>query len=48
MHIHKRFGSKITVKYYPNVPAKECRFKREVRIEGATKNTQASTTAAQK
>jgi len=24
VHIHKRFGKEVTVKYYPNEPAKEC------------------------
>ncbi|MEM3760357.1 MAG: ATP-binding cassette domain-containing protein [Candidatus Bathyarchaeia archaeon] len=41
VHIHKRFGKEITVKYYPNVPAKECSLVREMRIkEGSVKDWQ--------
>jgi len=36
VHIHKRFGKELTVKYYPNVPAKECSLVREMRIEEGT------------
>ncbi|MEM2507307.1 MAG: GNAT family N-acetyltransferase [Nitrososphaeria archaeon] len=36
VHIHKRFGKEITVKYYPNVPAKECSLVKEMRIEEGT------------
>ncbi|MEM3628324.1 MAG: ATP-binding cassette domain-containing protein [Candidatus Bathyarchaeia archaeon] len=36
VHIHKRFGKELTVKYYPNVPAKECSLIREMRIEEGT------------
>lgn len=35
VHIHKRFGKEITVKYYPNVPVKECSLVKEMRtVEG--------------
>jgi len=33
MHVHKRFGKEVTVRYYPNEPAKECSLIREMRIE---------------
>ncbi|MEM2202713.1 MAG: ATP-binding cassette domain-containing protein [Candidatus Bathyarchaeia archaeon] len=33
VHIHKRFGKEITIKYYPSVPAKECSLVRGMRIE---------------
>jgi ABC-type ATPase with predicted acetyltransferase domain len=33
VHIHKRFGKEITVKYHPNEPAKECSLVKEMRIE---------------
>ena len=36
VHIHKRFGKEISVKYYPNVPAKECSLVREMRVEEGT------------
>jgi ABC-type lipoprotein export system ATPase subunit/GNAT superfamily N-acetyltransferase len=37
VHIHKRFGKEITVKYYPNKPAEECSLVKEMRItEGST------------
>ena len=36
MHIHKKFGKEITIKYYPNQPAKECSLTREMRIEEGT------------
>jgi ABC-type lipoprotein export system ATPase subunit/GNAT superfamily N-acetyltransferase len=39
VHIHKRFGKEITVKYYLNIPAKECSLVKEMRIEeGATED----------
>jgi len=36
VHIHKKFGKEISVKYYPNVPAKECSLIREMRVEEGT------------
>ncbi|MEM1582981.1 MAG: GNAT family N-acetyltransferase [Candidatus Bathyarchaeia archaeon] len=33
VHIHKRFGKEVTVKYYPNQPARECSLAREMHIE---------------
>ena len=33
VHIHKRFGKEVTVKYYPNQPAEECSLAKEMRIE---------------
>jgi len=36
VHIHKWFGKEITVKYYPNIPAKECSLTKEMRIEEGT------------
>jgi len=33
VHIHKRFGKEITVRYYPNKPAEECSITKEMRIE---------------
>jgi len=33
VHIHKRFGKEITVNYYPNEPARECSFVKEMRVE---------------
>ena len=36
VHIHKRFGRELTIKYYPNIPAKECSLTREMRIEEGT------------
>ncbi|MEM2352372.1 MAG: GNAT family N-acetyltransferase [Thermoproteota archaeon] len=33
VHIHKRFGREVTVKYYPNQPAGECSLTKEMRIE---------------
>ncbi|MEM2163895.1 MAG: ATP-binding cassette domain-containing protein [Nitrososphaerota archaeon] len=32
VHIHKRFGREITVKYYPNRPASECSLVREMHV----------------
>ncbi|MEM3566323.1 MAG: ABC transporter ATP-binding protein [Candidatus Bathyarchaeia archaeon] len=37
IHIHKRYGKEITVKYHPNTPAKECSLTREIRIEQGAK-----------
>jgi len=36
IHIHKRFGKEIEVKYYPNEMDKECSLIREMRIEQGT------------
>ncbi|MEM0050371.1 MAG: ABC transporter ATP-binding protein [Candidatus Bathyarchaeia archaeon] len=36
IHIHKKFGKEVVVKYYPNEPAKECSLTREMRIEEGT------------
>jgi len=36
VHIHKRYGKEITVKYYPNMPAPECSLLREMRVEAGT------------
>lgn len=36
VRIHKRFGKEVTVKYYPNEPAKECSLVKEMRIEEGT------------
>jgi ABC-type lipoprotein export system ATPase subunit len=33
VHVHKRFGKEISVKYYANEEAKECSLAREMRIE---------------
>jgi ABC-type lipoprotein export system ATPase subunit/GNAT superfamily N-acetyltransferase len=39
VHIHKRYGKEIAVKYYPNMPAPECSLLREMRVEeGTTKD----------
>jgi ABC-type transport system involved in cytochrome c biogenesis ATPase subunit len=39
VHIHKRFGKEITVKYYLNEPAEECSLVKEMCIEeGSTKD----------
>jgi len=39
VHIHKRFGKEITLKYYQNKPAKECTLTKEMRIvEGTTED----------
>jgi ABC-type lipoprotein export system ATPase subunit/GNAT superfamily N-acetyltransferase len=32
VHVHKRFGGEISVKYYVNEPAKECSLMREMRV----------------
>jgi ABC-type lipoprotein export system ATPase subunit/GNAT superfamily N-acetyltransferase len=34
--IHKRFGKEVTVRYYPNEPAKECSLTKEMRIEAGS------------
>ena len=33
VHIHKRFGKEISVRYFPNEPARECGLVREMRVE---------------
>jgi len=33
VHIHKRFGREVSVKYYPNKPAKMCSLMKEIKIE---------------
>ncbi|MEM1602827.1 MAG: ABC transporter ATP-binding protein [Candidatus Bathyarchaeia archaeon] len=36
IHIHKRFGREVTVKYYPSQPTKECSLVKEMRVEEGT------------
>ncbi|MEM3626416.1 MAG: ATP-binding cassette domain-containing protein [Candidatus Bathyarchaeia archaeon] len=36
IHIHKRFGRELTLKYYPNNPPKECSITKEMRMEEGT------------
>jgi ABC-type lipoprotein export system ATPase subunit/GNAT superfamily N-acetyltransferase len=36
VHVHKRFGKEISVKYYANEPAKECSLAKEMRVEDGT------------
>jgi ABC-type ATPase with predicted acetyltransferase domain len=36
VHVHKRFGQEILVKYYPNERAAECSLVREMRVEQGT------------
>ncbi|MCW4002415.1 MAG: ABC transporter ATP-binding protein [Candidatus Bathyarchaeota archaeon] len=36
VHVHKRFGQEIQVKYYPNATAAECSLIREMKIERGT------------
>jgi ABC-type Mn2+/Zn2+ transport system ATPase subunit len=39
IHIHKRYGKKITVNYYSNQPTKKCSLLKEMRMEeGTTEN----------
>jgi ABC-type transport system involved in cytochrome c biogenesis ATPase subunit len=39
VHVHKRFGKEISVKYYPNEPARECSLMREMHVsEGTTQD----------
>ena len=33
VHIHKRFGKEITVKYYPNQESKQCSLLKEMRVQ---------------
>lgn len=37
VHIHKRFGKEITVKYFPNTPNKTCSLTKEMTITQGTK-----------
>jgi ABC-type transport system involved in cytochrome c biogenesis ATPase subunit/GNAT superfamily N-acetyltransferase len=42
VHVHKRFGKEITVKYYPKEPTAECSLVKEMRVEkGSTKDWRA-------
>lgn len=36
VHVHKRFGKEITVKYFPNEPSTNCSLVREMHIEAGT------------
>ncbi|MDW8040730.1 MAG: ATP-binding cassette domain-containing protein [Nitrososphaerota archaeon] len=36
VHIHKRYGKEITVRYHPNTPTPECSLIREMHIEDGT------------
>ncbi len=36
MHVHKRFGREISVKYYPNQERKECSLLKEMQVEEGT------------
>lgn len=36
VHVHKRFGREISIKYYPNEPAEECSLMSEMRVEEGT------------
>jgi len=36
VHIHKRFGKEITIKYYSNEPAKECSLVKEMHVDEGT------------
>jgi len=38
VHVHKRFGKEIEVRYYQNEPTKECSLTREIRIEEGTRS----------
>jgi len=38
VHVHKRFGKEIEVRYYQNESAKECSLTKEIRIEGGTRS----------
>ena len=37
VHVHKRFGEEIEIKYYPNLPVAECSLVREMKVEVGTK-----------
>jgi len=36
VHVHKRFGEEIQIRYFPNEAAKECSLMREMRVEEGT------------
>ncbi|MGD0405115.1 MAG: ABC transporter ATP-binding protein [Candidatus Bathyarchaeia archaeon] len=36
VHVHKRFGEEIDIKYFPNRPAAECSLLGEMKVEGGT------------
>ena len=36
VHVHKRFGEEIDIKYYPNRPLAECSLIREMKVEAGT------------
>jgi ABC-type lipoprotein export system ATPase subunit/GNAT superfamily N-acetyltransferase len=36
VHVHKRFGEEIDIKYYPNMATAECSLLREMSVEGGT------------
>ena len=36
VHVHKRFGEEIDIKYYPNRPTAECSLIREMKVEQGT------------
>jgi len=38
VHVHKRFGKEIEVRYYPNEPPKESSLTKEIRIEEGTRS----------
>jgi len=38
VHVHKRFGKEIEVRYYQNEPAKECSLSKEICIEEGTRS----------
>jgi ABC-type lipoprotein export system ATPase subunit/predicted N-acetyltransferase YhbS len=38
VHVHKRFGKEIEVRYYPNEPSKECSLMKEICIEQGTRS----------
>jgi energy-coupling factor transporter ATP-binding protein EcfA2 len=37
VHVHKRFGEEIEIKYYPNEVAGECSLIREMKVEAGTR-----------
>lgn len=36
VHVHKRFGREVQVRYYPNIPNRACSLTRQMRIESGT------------
>ncbi|MCW4018011.1 MAG: hypothetical protein NWF00_04945 [Candidatus Bathyarchaeota archaeon] len=36
VHVHKRFGEEIDIKYYPNQPAAECSLLQQMKVQGGT------------